>query len=923
MYTRAVTASQSQLHTPDGGPNARAATLAPFVARGLALIVAVFGVCLLAEHLWFADAPPQARHYLHLVRGVVTSLFVMFWGTLSVRQHLREKRCLQERQEAAAQIAFQASLLEQVRNAVIAVDPDGRIIFWNRFAEQLYQWPAREVLGRNILDVTVHPGDVAGARAVMEEVARSGSWEGECVARRKDGTAIATHLVNAALFDGTGRPSGIVGVSVDITERRRTKERQATQFAVTRVLADATTAAAATTRLLQAICEGLGWDLGELWAVDEAGGLLRWQDFWQVVALSADEFTAASRSLTFAPSIGLPGRVWSSGQPAWIGEVAEDANFLRGALTARAGLHSAFAFPVRNGATVTGVIAFFSRTVRPFDEDKLRMMADIGSQIGQFLERRRAEEALRDSETRYRLLAENAEDLISRHTPAGVFLYVSPACRSLLGYEPEDLIGRRAADLIHPESLEGGHPWLAADLAQPEPPLVSSRLQRKDGTFVWVETSMRVLNNPATGSAPEIVCVTRNRTERKRLEDQFRQVQKMEAVGRLAGGMAHDFNNMLTVILCNSGLLLSKLGVGAPGRAFVEEIRKASERAAALTRQLLAFSRKQVSAPQTVDLNAAIVDMKNMLLRLIGEDIELGTVLDPSLGCVKVDPGQLGQVLMNLAVNARDAMPQGGKVTVTTANVEVSRDHLKEYLGVPPGRYVQVTMTDTGCGMTPEVQAHLFEPFFTTKEEGRGTGLGLSTVYGIIKQSGGHIECRSELGRGTTFQFLLPRTQTAQEVSEPGVNSAEAPRGTETVLLVEDDDTVRILTRQILQHFGYSVLEAKNGVEALQVSERHSGPIHVLVTDVIMPQMNGHDLASRLTALRPGLRVLIMSGYAEEANGHRSESGEAVAILYKPLTPTTLAQAVRQVLDNNHATRPSCGCAAAEPVGVRDLTAAF
>jgi CheY-like chemotaxis protein len=370
----------------------------------------------------------------------------------------------------------------------------------------------------------------------------------------------------------------------------------------------------------------------------------------------------------------------------------------------------------------------------------------------------------------------------------------------------------------------------------------------------------------------------------------------MEGIGRLAGGIAHDFNNLLTAILGYAELMESQLEDEGL-KSELREIRLAGERAAALTRQLLAFSRRQVLQPRTLDLNTVVSDVEKMLARLIGEDVTLATRLEPDLGCVKADPGQLEQVMMNLAVNARDAMPEGGTLTFETANAVLDADFVAVHPGALPGAYVVLMVADTGTGMTDEVRSHAFEPFFTTKEKGKGTGLGLATAYGIVKQSGGYITVDSGVGRGTTFRIYLPRVEGTAVVSERTASSSRLAIGTETILLVEDEAGVRRLSLTVLESQGYVVLEAASGDMALQVARSRTGPIHLVVTDVVMPGMSGRELWDRLRVLRPDSRVLFMSGYTDDAIARHGVLEPGIAFLQKPFTPFSLAQKVREVLD--------------------------
>jgi signal transduction histidine kinase/ActR/RegA family two-component response regulator len=385
--------------------------------------------------------------------------------------------------------------------------------------------------------------------------------------------------------------------------------------------------------------------------------------------------------------------------------------------------------------------------------------------------------------------------------------------------------------------------------------------------------------------------------ELERSEEQLRQSQKMDAIGQLAGGVAHDFNNLLTAICGHSELTLKRLAPEDPLRRPLEQIQKAGERAAALTRQLLAFSRKQILQPKIVDLNQIVVDMNRMLQRLIGEDIDLLMGLAADLGKVKADPNQIEQILLNLSVNARDAMPKGGRLTIETSNVHLSEEYSHDHISVRAGQYVMLAVSDNGCGMDTKTQTHIFEPFFTTKEVGKGTGLGLATVYGIVKQSEGTIWVYSEVGHGTAFKIYLPCAEASLTEVEVDADDRELMQGTETVLLVEDEDVVRDMVTEILRDSGYHVLEAKHGPEAILLQRQHSGVIHLMLTDVVMPQMSGRELAEQLTPLRRDMKVLYMSGYTDDAIVHHGVLEEGTAFIGKPFTPNALARKVREILD--------------------------
>jgi len=490
-------------------------------------------------------------------------------------------------------------------------------------------------------------------------------------------------------------------------------------------------------------------------------------------------------------------------------------------------------------------------------------------------------EQLRTAEERYRRLAENAPDLIYRYDLRAHqgFTFVNPQAVPITGYTPEEFY--RDASLlpriVHPEDRALFEPVLRGEVPQGEATLV--RWIHKSGAIVWIEQHHTVVRD-AAGSAVAIECIARNVTERRSLEEQFQQSQKMEAVGRLAGGVAHDFNNLLTVILGYSAQLLAELPPDDVHREEMDEINKAGERAAALTRQLLAFSRRQVLQPQVLDLNTVVADMERMLVRLLGADVRYVTIAAPAPARVRADCGQMEQVLMNLVVNARDAMPKGGTLTVEIA---------------ASLQNVTLAVRDTGQGMDEATQKRIFEPFFTTKPAGVGTGLGLSTVYGIVTQTGGTVSVTSEVGVGTTFTVTLPSIARPAESVAEDRRPARPAGGKETILVVEDEAAVRGLIRTVLMRAGYEVLVANDGDEAVRLSESHTCHIHLLLTDMVMPGTRGDDLARRLAASRPNLHVLLMSGYTDQTVG---ELAAEVAFLQKPFTPSALAQAVRRALES-------------------------
>jgi PAS domain S-box-containing protein len=508
---------------------------------------------------------------------------------------------------------------------------------------------------------------------------------------------------------------------------------------------------------------------------------------------------------------------------------------------------------------------------------------------------RSAQEGLRRSEVNFRSLVTNAPYGICRCDSTGILLSANPALVSMLGYSSaSELVDRHLANLYaDPQQW-----FIVADHFRNAQRVqgVLADWARKDENIITVRLSGRTIRDEDRTTYFELFA--EDVTENRALEQQLRQAQKMEAVGRLAGGIAHDFNNLLMVISGYCEFLLERIGNDPAVRGPAQEIARASSRATGLTRQLLAFSRKQMLMPKVLDLNAVVNENLKMLTRVIGEDIDLVMVPESNLGRVKADPGQIEQVIMNLAVNARDAMPHGGKLTIETANVSPDETSVRLHAPVTPGEYVLLSISDTGMGMDTETQSHVFEPFYTTKGP-KGTGLGLSTVYGIVKQSGGYIWVYSEPGKGTTFKIYLPRVSEAgeQAVVQASTALGDVARGHETILLVEDELTVRHLTRDYLQNEGYAVIEAPDGAFALQLSSAHDGPIHLLLTDVVMPGINGRELAEQLARSRPAIKVLYMSGYSENAIGHNGTLDAGISLLQKPFTLPALKAKVREVLD--------------------------
>jgi len=550
--------------------------------------------------------------------------------------------------------------------------------------------------------------------------------------------------------------------------------------------------------------------------------------------------------------------------------------------------------PLKAGSTTFGVLVVQSYTdhVRYREKDK-DILTFVSHQLASAIEHKRSEEALRRSEARYRSLVQSAVYGIYRSNLEGKFLDVNPALVAMLGRNSaEEVLGLDPKIDVFVDAKEQTRVMVEFRRGV-RLDNVEVRWKRQDGKAITVRLSGRAVKGE-TGDVVEVIA--EDVTERRVLEDQFRQAQKMEAVGRLAGGVAHDFNNLLMVISGYTEVLMEHTAQDHALHPKIAAIQQASDRATTLTRQLLAFSRKQLLELKVVDVNAIVKDIERLLRPLIGENIELSTRLAGDLGRTRADAGQIEQVIMNLVVNSKDAMPNGGKISIQTANESLDDDLQRECSYIQPGPYVMLSIEDNGHGMDKETQSRIFEPFFTTKEKGKGTGLGLSTVYGIIKQSGGYVLAQSEVGRGTTFRIYLPRVEEPAENANVTRASQSATGGSETVLLVEDEESVRQLVRETLEAKGYKVLEANHGAAALQIASDYHGPIDMLITDVVMPGMSGRELSEQLSASDPDIKILYLSGYTEDAVVHQGVLEPGTSFLQKPFTLQALARKVREVL---------------------------
>jgi len=778
----------------------------------------------------------------------------------TVRALLRMRRA--EAVVRTAERQWQATF-DAIGAGVSLLDMEGRILQSNRASGRLLGKPLSEIVGRAYWEV------MYGAEEPIEGCPVVRMWQSqhrETTVLPMNGRWIEVSV--DPLADESGDLVGAVYVMSDITERRRAEVALRRQ---NEELNEARQAVEAERRRYQALFEFAP----DGYLVTDTRGIIR-------------EANRAAAALLGTPQNLLAGKPLTT----YLHEKdrrmlhALLMSFQGGVDTRSLGLEVLLHSP--DGSPLPAVLTVATARDRNGELVALRWL------LRDTAEQKRAEEALRESEGRYRSLVETSPDGISLTDLDGTILFCNRQNAELLGLESTaEAQGRNTFDFIVPEDQQGARENWKKALEVGSIKNAEHIFLRGDGEIFAGELNASLVSD-ADGMPKSFIVMLRDITDRKRLEQQVRQATKMDAIGRLAGGVAHDFNNQLTAILGYTELILRKIEPDDPLRKTVEEIRKAGERSAALTHQLLAFSRRQILEPAVLDLNVVIADMHLMLQRLIGEDIALITIPDDNLGLMKADLSQMEQIIMNLVVNARESMPDGGKLTVETTNSTLDAQYCEQHTGAKPGEYVTLVISDTGAGMSEEVQSHLFEPFFTTKD--KGTGLGLATVYGIIKQHGGSIWCYSEEGQGTTFKVHLPRVDEP-EAAVAQKQTVESPRGDETILVVEDEEQVRDITVQILEAQGYNMLEASSGEAALALCAEYRGEIHLLITDVVMPGMSGKDLADRLTLTRPEMRVIYMSGYTDNAIVQHGILQKGIDFINKPFMAGALALKVRQVLD--------------------------
>jgi PAS domain S-box-containing protein len=813
-----------------------------------------------------------------VVKGRRTGCFAMYED---ISEHRRAEEARRRAEEK-----FQ-SLFENALEGIFQTSPEGRFLSANPALARMCGYSSPK-------DLLESPHDLAKAGYVdpmrreeyKRQIEKNGVVENfEYQIWHKDGAKIWISENSRALHDENGRIICYEGTVEDITERKRSElERQVT-FEIISGINATDNLDELLNRIHLALKKVLYAENCFVALFDSATEMMHFPFLVDQFDLAPPPQKVGRSCTAYVYRTGramlIPQKVFD--QLAAAGEVE-----LVGTPSP-----SWLGVPLKTPAATIGVMVVqHYEDENAYTQRDLEFLASVGGQIAYAIERKRAEERVRESDARLRVLMEQLPAVLWTVDRDLRFTSAIGAGLGRLGLKPGELVGNSVMSYF--ETSDRSFLPIAAHRRAVAGEPVTFHLEWKGGSYACHAEPMRGSDGELQGA----VCMALDVTDRKQLEEQFRQAQKMEAVGRLAGGIAHDFNNLLMVIQGYADLLTDRLPEGDGMRRNAEQIQVASQRATGLTRQLLAFSRKQMLAPKVLNIQSVVGEMEKILRRLIGEDVELSTSADSDLWLVKADRSQIEQVIMNLAVNARDAMPQGGRLTIEACNVELDESFGHAPAMLSPGKYVLLAVTDNGCGMNAETQAHIFEPFYTTKEKGKGTGLGLATVYGIVKQSGGYIWVYSEPGHGTTFKIYLPRIEEESAAAGRDVrpDTRSLQRGSETVLLVEDEKGVRDLAREYLEMIGYTVIDAESGHTALELASMHAGTIDLLMTDVVMPGISGRELADRVVQVRPGIKVLFMSGYTDQAVVHHGILQDNAVLLQKPFTLATLASKLREIL---------------------------
>ena len=800
------------------------------------------------------------------------------------------------------------AVIDCAGEGIVTFDEYGTIETFNEKAEAMFSWQASEVIGMPFRSLFISSEQDACDQFLLTYrplgVKRIGGMLKEFNAKRKDGTVfpLTLTLTEAPLWGHRL----FTALLRNVTEQKLAERRLAAQYAVARVLADCTTIQQATPEILRAVCESLGWQLGVLWQVEPGTRLLRCVEVWKASPDRFSEFVSVTQGMSFSKGVGLPGRIWETGKPIWIPDAVKDPNFPRAPMADQAGLHAAFAFPIRLGEATHGVMEFFSREIEEPDEALLHQMLSVGSQIGQFMQRIETETALRESEEQTRLILDTALDAVVTLDGNGQIIGWNTQAERMFGWTRQEILGQPLVSSIIPQKYREAHSqgiqrYLISGVSE----ILNSRIElsglHRDGYEFPLEIAITAVRSKGGTIFSGFL---RDLTERRRTEDallkseeQRRQAQKMEAMGTLAGGIAHDFNNILSAIIGYTELAMTQIGVGSSVLPRLQEVLRAGYRAKNLVRQILTFSRQGESGKKVIYLQPIVEEALNLLRVSLPSTITLHAELQSDSAPVLADATQIHQVVMNLGANAEYAMrTTGGILMVKLDEVEIDGSMAALFQGPHVGSYIRLKVSDSGQGMSPSVKKRIFDPFFTTKDVGEGTGMGLSVIHGIVTSHEGVIRVDSQKGMGTSFTIYFP-CSSVPVVGQQGSSVPPSYSGRGTVMFVDDEVSIVKWAKDMLEELGYAVVAFTNGHEALQAFKQEPERFDVIVTDQTMPGMTGELLACQIRRLRPELPVILCSGFSYTMNEEKALAMGLRAYLTKPVLMSDMAQALQSALD--------------------------